>query len=614
MRVLFFLLWFCLELFSLTLEDNRTTYLDFPVDVYIDQSGRLGVDEISKAVFLPQQGSTFAYGKITGSLWFRLKLDNQSNQSNFVVSLGESFYKKANFYCRVSDGWQVEQSGLDIPMSKREIKDNTIAFGVTLPQGEVQTCYIELQGLYNYFGHIRIYEQSVFYRDSKFGIDSFYFFTFGLFLIISFFNLLLFVKLKEKIYLYYFGYVFFYLFYLVCISGVTLYFEAELTHWVMMATGFAIVFLILFSREYLETHHYTPKLDRLLRLLSLGVGLMGVLSLVWFHPWNKIISLVSLLVFALLIINALMVYQKRNSRQSLVYLIVLILYLVALIAFFLMLSSVLPYNDLTRYGYLVAAVAEISAFSIMLAGRYHAMRDETIRAQNALITIKNRTQEELEKMVAQKTDELSSVNLHLKKLVDERELLLKEVFHRVKNNFQIIIGLLWFRQKQVPQQKEAYLELISHIKSMSAIHELLYQAEDVSVVNVPVYLGKIIRLIQAQYPGGKMTIKATLPSALDLSFNDAMSLGVILNEVLQNAIKHHHGLTPCVIHVGLEAQDKACVLQVEDNGRGFDGIVQDGEGFGLRLIKQFSGKLKRGGFKYTVQNGTCFELFFVPSD
>jgi len=597
-RTLALLIFISLKLFA----------VELVISSYVDKSGTLDIEQVSKKEFIRQNNSSFAYGKIEGSLWFRLQVKNSSPNENYILSINESFYKKADLYHYKNDSWRIDKNGLEVPLQKRGVQDNILAFNIHIPTNSTQTYYLKLQGLYNFFGNLEIETTGDFFRMSKLGIDSLYFFSFGLFFIVSLFNLLLFLKLKESIYLYYFAYVLSYIFYLVCISGLSLYIGVETTHYVMLATVLAVGFLILFSREYLETKNYTPKFDLTLKILVFLIFITGFISLYRFQPWNKIISLLNVIALAILIITAIMAFLKGNKR-SVLYLFVSIIYLVAIISFFLMLGGILPYNNLTRYGYIVAAIFEISAFSVLLADRYNKMKSETIKAQSELIEIKNQTEEMLQKMVSEKTDELTRTNGKLKSLLEERELLLKEVFHRVKNNFQVVIGLLWFKKKHSPQEEKTHMELINHIKSMSNIHELLYNTKNISHVNSKEYIERIIHSIKKQYDGNRVAFQTDICS-FELSFNDAMGLGIIINEVITNSIKYYKKEELCSIVISLSKNKNICKLEIQDNGYGFDMETNSSKGLGLKLIKQFVGKLENGVFEYKNHNGTLFELIF----
>jgi two-component sensor histidine kinase len=579
---------------------------------YADKSGLLTIEQVSKKEFIPKDSRSFAFGKVEGSLWFKIDVENSSSKEEFILSINESFYKKANLYHYADSSWHVEKNGLQVPLEKRGIKDNMLAFNIHIPKDSKETYCLELQGLYNYFGKLEIESEGDFYRASKFGIDSFYFFSFGLFFIVSLFNLLLFLKLKERIYFYYFAYVLSYIFYLVCISGLSLYVGVETTHYVMLATVLAVSFLILFSREYLETKSYTPRFDFLLKFLVLLIFTAGLISIYQFQPWNKIISFLNIIALNILIATAIMGFLKGNKR-SILYLVISILYLLAIISFFLMIGGTLPYNYITRYGYIVAAVFEISAFSVLLADRYNKMKSQTIKAQNELIEVKSRTEERLEKMVSQKTDQLTKANSKLKSLLEERELLLKEVLHRVKNNFQIVIGLLWFKSKDSEKDEQNYLELINHIKSMSNIHELLYSEKNLSSTNSKEYIEKILHSIKRQYDSFQIKLESNIDS-FEISFNDSMALGIIINEVVTNSIKHFDKKSPCEVFVSLSYDKGVCALKIQDNGSGFElnSVENHTSKLGLKLVKQFVGKLSNSSFEYKNSSGTLFKLTFTP--
>ncbi len=180
----------------------------------------------------------------------------------------------------------------------------------------------------------------------------------------------------------------------------------------------------------------------------------------------------------------------------------------------------------------------------------------------------------------------------IKTLLDDKNLLLKEVYHRVKNNFQIVISMLSLElgKHKGTERRSSFLELINRIKSMSMVHQFLYDSDKLSQIQSEDYLLKIIKEVKKVYEKRTINIISNIDSYI-LSIDEAMVLGIIANEVLNNSIKHHN-TSICNISLELKKMNNTVHLIIKDNGIGF--IYQKKnktDGLGLKLIEQFSKKL-----------------------
>ncbi|OXA78396.1 Two-component sensor histidine kinase, contains HisKA and HATPase domains [Flavobacterium aquidurense] len=214
-----------------------------------------------------------------------------------------------------------------------------------------------------------------------------------------------------------------------------------------------------------------------------------------------------------------------------------------------------------------------------------------------------------------KEKEINLKNLKLQHLVDEKEWLLKEIHHRVKNNLQTIISLL--------NSQSAYLKddlAISTIKNsqnrihaMSLIHQKLYLGDNLSTINMPDYCNELVEYLkdsfsETQYINFKMQVD---PIELDIS--QAIPLGLIMNEVVTNAIKYAFpDKTNCIINISLlEVTHNCYILIISDNGIGISNVsdLQNSNSFGMVLIQGLSDTLE-GDLFLENENGITVKLCF----
>ncbi|MDP9076150.1 MAG: sensor histidine kinase [Bacteroidota bacterium] len=198
-------------------------------------------------------------------------------------------------------------------------------------------------------------------------------------------------------------------------------------------------------------------------------------------------------------------------------------------------------------------------------------------------------------------------------LLKEKEWLIKEVHHRVKNNLQIVMGLLQ-RQSSFINNKVALAAIQNselRMNSIALIHQKLYQSEDLKLVDMVEYIDEMIVYLQDSFDlRSRITFEKEIEE-IDLDISTAVPLGLILNETITNAIKyafptHEKG---CITIVLRQTGEDSYYLQISDNGRGlpddFDVTKADSMGFNLirGLSKQLDGKAitKSGpGFSLTI--------------
>lgn len=204
-------------------------------------------------------------------------------------------------------------------------------------------------------------------------------------------------------------------------------------------------------------------------------------------------------------------------------------------------------------------------------------------------------------------------NRLLQKQNNEKEFLLKEIHHRVKNNLEIVSSLLSLQAAQIddPNIVEAMQKSQQRVQSMSMIHQKLYQGKSLAAVEMKDYFINLGNYIIDSY-GAKGRIKVVcLMEELELDIDFAIPIGLIVNELLTNSMKYafpKNGIGEIIISL-VEFGSKLR-LTVADNGVGrLLNVGNDDIGFGTQLIELLTKQLD-GKMNLTVQDGTsvCFEF------
>ncbi|MBL7963538.1 MAG: ATP-binding protein [Flavobacteriales bacterium] len=197
------------------------------------------------------------------------------------------------------------------------------------------------------------------------------------------------------------------------------------------------------------------------------------------------------------------------------------------------------------------------------------------------------------------TEELASANERMARALSDKELLLREIHHRVKNNLQMVGSLLRMQGRgiQDPVARDAVRDSQDRVRSMALIHQDLYQEDDVRGIDMPSYVDKLARgLIKSHgIDPGRIAIDLAVPP-LRLDVDTAIPIGLILNELIVNALKHafpdgRSGL----LRISLQHQVDGLHLEVSDDGIGYSVAAvnsEGGAGFGLGMLRTFAEKLQ----------------------
>ena len=197
----------------------------------------------------------------------------------------------------------------------------------------------------------------------------------------------------------------------------------------------------------------------------------------------------------------------------------------------------------------------------------------------------------------------------------EREILLSEIHHRVKNNLAVVNGLLELQTTYLTDENTivALRNSQNRIKSIALLHEKLYENKTLKVVNMIDYIKELAHFIkQSSAPKKKKINIITEIDSINMAMEKAMPFALLLNELMSNSYKYAFvNKEEGTIEVSLKKQLNTFVFDFKDNGLGFDYSNEINKGsLGLNLIGSFSEQLN-GKFEYLkVGNGIHFVLKF----
>jgi PAS domain S-box-containing protein len=202
--------------------------------------------------------------------------------------------------------------------------------------------------------------------------------------------------------------------------------------------------------------------------------------------------------------------------------------------------------------------------------------------------------------------------------LQEKEILLKEIHHRVKNNLHIISNLLDLQSESIEDERllTLFTDSQNRIQSMALIHEQLYQSRDLARVDFSQYISNLLQNLCCSYSDRSDRVRTVLDiEPLQLNLDTSIPCGLLINELVTNSFKHafpEHRSGYIYIQI-YQDSEKKLHLKVQDNGIGITPALnwQESSTLGLRLVRIFARQL-RAEIHSNFEEGTSFSFSFHP--
>ncbi len=229
-----------------------------------------------------------------------------------------------------------------------------------------------------------------------------------------------------------------------------------------------------------------------------------------------------------------------------------------------------------------------------------------------------RAKQKSNKNLTKQQDEINQQNNALNQLVNEKEWLIKEIHHRVKNNLQIISSLLNSQSSYLhnAEAKTAIRDSQNRMHAISIVHHKLYQSNDLATLSLRPYIEELSYSISESFEAEqKVTFVFEITDAF-LTTADTVPLGLILNEAITNSIKYafEEG-QQCMINISVfETIDGEYALTIRDNGKGLppDFDISSCPSLGMKLMAGLTDQLS-GKIDIRSENGTVITIIFPPT-
>lgn len=242
-------------------------------------------------------------------------------------------------------------------------------------------------------------------------------------------------------------------------------------------------------------------------------------------------------------------------------------------------------------------------------------RDRLVQTQRAILNILDDLGADNARLEAARREVVTS-EAALRRSLTEKEVLLREIHHRVKNNLQVVSSLLSLQTHYVvdARTRELLHDSEARVRTIALVHERLYQSRDFASVDLGDYVGALVSGIQDATGAAQRGVAFEIDTGrVALSIDRAIPCGLIINELVTNALKHAFpGGRRGRVRVALDRVGEARVrLVVEDDGIGLpEGLdPRRSGGLGLELVFTFAEQL-RAEVEISGERGLCFRMVF----
>lgn len=203
------------------------------------------------------------------------------------------------------------------------------------------------------------------------------------------------------------------------------------------------------------------------------------------------------------------------------------------------------------------------------------------------------------------------LNKQLSKSLEEKETLLKEVHHRVKNNLALTISLIELQEEEIKdiKTKKTLNEIQERIFTMELLHRKLYESEDLNKISFKDYIEDLINSIKISYDKGDEVLINPQIEDIFLTIENAMPYGLILNELITNAFKYAFlDVFNPTIYIKITKTNNILTLIIKDNGKGLKKDYKSlfDKTLGLKLVNNIVKLQLQGKITYSFENGAKF--------
>lgn len=596
-----FLLFISTNLFSTSIEVNNKVKIDLlpSSEIFIDEKRDYSIDKIvvSDDLFQNNDKNILSFGYSPNfDVWIKFTLKNNSNKEiKKILEYNNPLTTNIEFY-DPKKNYVVQKHGLLSQIDNKFVLNPT--FLIDLNPYEEKTYFLKANSeITTLIINLKLWDDEEFYeKEIKHQVVLCLFF--GAMFILAIYNFFIYFFTRDISYFYYVVYIFGLIIHHLMYTGIANIYLFDYESMLIIVSLASVVVALpiyalgLFTKSFLQTKQY-PKLNRILNLFLILIP-VSIIFFLLTDDYDKYRNSITMIFLLFLMIITLYAVIKKNQQA---YFILFGWFIFLSSGLLMYLSSAGIFNITKYFPYLIETsfVMEAIIFSIALANRITSLQKERNEANQKLILQKENETKRL-------TNEVNLRTQDLKNALDEKELLLKELNHRVKNNMQTIVSLIRLQSDEVEDEKlrDILLTIQNRISAMGHLHELLYRQDNIEYIDVYEYFELLIEEVKDSYDS---YIDIHLEITTKLKMEQAIYCGLIINELITNSFKYaFQGKDEGNISVVLKKEDESICLIVSDDGIGYDKNTPTNS-LGLTLVNTLAINQLRGEILINCENG-----------
>jgi len=573
-------------------------------EIYIDKTRSLTIEDIksSNIKFEKNDKNILAYGYSPDlDVWIKITIKNNSNKPILkIIEYNNPLTTNIDFFdsnknIHLKDGFLIDNLDKSTinPIFKIELDPNEENIYFIKATSNITTLIVDL----------KLWDENGFYKkEIKHQIILSLFF--GAMFILGVYNLFIYLFTRDISYFYYVLYILGLIVHHLMYTGLAnIYFldykeKITIVSLASVIVALPVYSLGLFTKSFLYTMQY-PKFNKILNLFLIIIPISIIFFLLT-DDYDKYRNIFTMMFLIFLMILTIYATIKKNPQA---YFIIFAWFIFLSSGLMMYLSSAGVFDIKKFFPYLIETsfVVEAIIFSIALANRITSLQKEKNEANQRLIIQQKNETEKLSKEVDLRTKDL-------KNALNEKELLLKELNHRVKNNMQTIVSLIRLQSDEIENEKlkEILITIQNRISAMGHLHELLYKQDDMNYINVYEYFEVLIEEVKDSYDS---FINIHLDVKTKLKMEQAIYCGLIINELITNSFKYAFPNKKGNIFITLEKNNENIKLIVLDDGIGFDKLNTTFS-LGLTLVETLATNQLRGSLKIDSENGVSTTILW----
>ncbi|MEA2029251.1 MAG: 7TM diverse intracellular signaling domain-containing protein [Campylobacterota bacterium] len=563
---------------------------------------------------LTLQNQSLGFRNQTAWVYVKVKNSSDAPLDNIVVF---PYPQHDNLSVYKYSNGKVEQSyttGDLHPFESREIASHTFSIPYRVEANSTKELLFKIESNSSLNIGVKFYSAKE-YEEYKFEDELFLGIYYGIIFIIIAYNFILYFIVREKVYFHYATFHLVYFFLHFAMNGLS--FKLLYPNYPQLNLYVVPIFFILanylsvhFTIVYLDLKRYEKKISHYLRwFMRVYMGLFVMIFLLPYALISQLMTVVAIFSILTLVSISIYVWYKHRTSSAKIFVIGWGMLLLGASITVMQNLGLLPMNTLTNYGAQIGAILELSLLSLNLAYNYNVVFRQSQEREKALQELSNN----LESKVIQRTYQLNESNHELSLEIENKNVLFKELYHRVKNNLQIIASLLSLQSMEIKDtDAKKILEDMTHrIQSIAFIHEKLYQSSDLTHIDMQEYIESLVNELQQGMRAKDISFLIEC-SKIKLNLELSVPLGLIINELITNALKHAFNTeaTDKSITIKLyKREEESYSLIVWDNGKGAD-IDKVQEGFGFQIVESIVSYQIDGEIKSSNNAGLQHEILF----